>query len=411
VRRVVTVVAGLATVVLLVWGLARLFKIRFQTGDAYPTYSTFRAGPKGCRAYYEALGRIEGVRVERNFTPSVRLKNVGSDALLILGYKAGLSVPEGDAEEVERLALSGARIVFAFDALAARFFGGVPVGSDPPSTEGVDAEEEDSGDKLLKAARGEKIADLEERWGFRFEKAEIDDRPEGGWETKTEGGFGEKEVTLPEWTTPWRFGLLDGEWETIVRVGGDPAVVRRSFGEGEIILAGDTYFASNEGLWHGGNTRLLLWLTGDRERVIFDETHLGTVINPGVMSLVKRYRLYGFFLGLTVLVLLYAWKNGNGLVPPDEEAEARVYVDATVMGADANTGFLRLLQSNIPQVELLSVCYKTWFKSPSRPVGFTSAKADVIISLIEEEEKKGKKGRNLVATYNRVAETVARKDL
>ncbi|NLE56193.1 MAG: hypothetical protein GX617_14755, partial [Lentisphaerae bacterium] len=66
--------AGLCLLaVLLVAGLYVLLSWRFARGDAYAEYSSLRADPMGCRAYYDALSEVPGRQLARFYRPPVEL--------------------------------------------------------------------------------------------------------------------------------------------------------------------------------------------------------------------------------------------------------------------------------------------------------------------------------------------------
>src|SRR5689334_15100726 len=81
-----------ACVGLFALGLLRLFQERFETGDIYPRYSTWRSDPFGCRALFESLRRYPGLRPERALARE-DLARPGDPAWLFLGVDAE-SLPE-----------------------------------------------------------------------------------------------------------------------------------------------------------------------------------------------------------------------------------------------------------------------------------------------------------------------------
>lgn len=94
------------------FGIWRLFDLRFATGDVYPRYSSLRADPEGTRALYDSLSEMPGYQVSRNYRPLARLAP-GDQTVLYLG-----SSPE-DLDQIkalEDLAKAGARVVIAFRA-------------------------------------------------------------------------------------------------------------------------------------------------------------------------------------------------------------------------------------------------------------------------------------------------------
>lgn len=86
-------------------------------------------------------------------------------------------------------------------------------------------------------------------------------------------------------------------------------------GRGEIVLASDSFFLSNEAMKDHRSPPLLAWLCGSRRRIVFDETHLGISESPGIAALLRRDGLTPFFVSLIVLVLLAIWGQSAPFVP------------------------------------------------------------------------------------------------
>src|SRR5262245_62292683 len=55
-------------VVVLVVGIVHLFDLRYDVGDVYPPYSSLRSDPLGTMALYEALAKLPGLEVQRDFS-------------------------------------------------------------------------------------------------------------------------------------------------------------------------------------------------------------------------------------------------------------------------------------------------------------------------------------------------------
>ena len=66
-------------------GLLRLVWLRFEKGDSYPKYSTFRSDALGCRALYEALRSLSGLEVRRFIRSAETLSNPGRATMFWLG--------------------------------------------------------------------------------------------------------------------------------------------------------------------------------------------------------------------------------------------------------------------------------------------------------------------------------------
>src|SRR5438067_4682472 len=69
-----------------IFGIAKLFKLRFEAGDVYPEYSSLRADPLGAKAYYESLDNLLVAR--RNFKPLSKLGDGRDTTLFYLGSRS-----------------------------------------------------------------------------------------------------------------------------------------------------------------------------------------------------------------------------------------------------------------------------------------------------------------------------------
>src|SRR5262249_43879257 len=157
------------------------------------------------------------------------------------------------------------------------------------------------------------------------------------------------------WHSSMIFSQLDGTWRTIYARDAGPVVLEKARGRGSIVLLADSFPLSNEALRVDRQPEVLAWLVGRSKRVMFDETHLGVIENPGVMALARKYRLHGLFIGLAVLAGLFVWKNAVTFVPELNESAVELAGDQT--GArDSAAGFVNLLRRSVPAVKLSRVC-------------------------------------------------------
>lgn len=204
---------------------------------------------------------------------------------------------------------------------------------------------------------------ITEKLGFKVESPIAFTRPEEGWETEpgetATGGSVPSE--MPVWRSQYRFQTKDPSWKAVMKVEGKPVVIERRFGKGSVVLASDTYFASNENLHLGAEPEFLLWLIGGKSKVVFDETIHGTVEEGGAMKLVRRYRAHGFFLGLVAFLILWAWRSASPLVPGNEASDLG-FTDGSesVAGEETGAGLIRLLRRSVPAGGLLSRCVEIW---------------------------------------------------
>lgn len=107
--------AGIA--VLTVIALGGVIRLRFGSGDNYPAYSTRRVDPLGMRAFYEALGRMDGVKAEQNYQPLDKLVGDQQSTLVLAGLdtRQFRAVDVVDAEAVARFAAEGGRVIIALN--------------------------------------------------------------------------------------------------------------------------------------------------------------------------------------------------------------------------------------------------------------------------------------------------------
>lgn len=151
-------------------------------------------------------------------------------------------------------------------------------------------------------------------------------------------------------------------WHALYTREGKPVIVARPYGlrGGELMLASDSYFLSNEALEQEPNPALLAGLVGDRRWIIFDESRHGLEENPGLMTLARRYGLQGALAAVGLLVGLFIWRSVVSLVPPSPAAEDAWAGSGSVAGRDAAAGFLNLLKRGVPPRELLGACLAQW---------------------------------------------------
>ncbi len=343
-----------------VWGILQLFEIRFTRGDIYPPYSTLRVDPLGARAFYESLSSLPGLDVSRNERELGQFAEGRGTVLFYLGAR-GLTFSEETETKLEKFIRGGGRLVVSFF---------------PQSTESplVETEKKKNASPTPGTASGvtptatpletptpaptptpfEKYfttLDLGNRWGFKLKsEAKLVDS------SATSAEPNKVDAKIP-WHSALHFGGSGAEWQTIYKALNLPVVIERSLGEGSIVLAADSYSFSNEALRKDRQPAFLSWLVGPSQKIIFDETHLGLREDPGVGSLMRRYRLGGLIAGLFLLAALAIWKNASPLIPRTEVAPV---TEGIVEGRDAFSGLINLLRRNIAPRELVRVCVDEW---------------------------------------------------
>jgi hypothetical protein len=199
----------------------------------------------------------------------------------------------------------------------------------------------------------------------------------------------------------WHSGLvftgLDKAWRVIYSRGSKPVLIERKFGPGSVVFSTDDYFMSNEAMQKDRHADLLAWVVGSCPQIVFDESHFGIVEEPGVATLVRKYRLHGLVVGLLLLAGLFIWKNSVSFAPPYREETTDDYV----MGKDSAAGFVNLLRRHITSNELLNVCLAEWKKSA---VGgkYSAARMAKVQATIDAENARPAGERNAIRTYQAI---------
>ncbi|MEI9999188.1 MAG: DUF4350 domain-containing protein [Verrucomicrobiota bacterium] len=409
--------------------LVRLLLLRYERGDVYPAYSTLRADPLGTRAFYEALGAVGGYRVARGTTTLHEELRDRPDAVFYLGLdkdEIPFFTPD-EVALLDDYVKNGGRVVITFDPETSTAEekkkdeqkdkdeirpSDKPAKDAPPSKDAKDAKDaketpapepepepagpqtqeekyerdelkrENEEDKRL-GLRGAHPAHyhrtLAALWGFGWDNHHEAAAPL--WNEKTKDADEDDDDEKPEVlalstpaaiveaTVPWKSALyftrIEPEWQVLYNAKDKPVFIRRAWGRGEILIAGDSYFVSDEALREDRRPALLSLLAGPGGSLLFDETHLGTQDQEGVMSLAEKYRLEGYLYGMLGVVLLVLWRNSSPLVPP-RAAGARL--GGAVSGKDSRSGLVNLLRRNIGVRDILKASFAEWRKqvTPTR---------------------------------------------
>jgi hypothetical protein len=155
-------------------------------------------------------------------------------------------------------------------------------------------------------------------------------------------------------------------------------------------------------MWNEREPRLLAWLIGPAEHVVFDEAHLGVVEASGVAVLMRKYRLTGVIGALVLLAALFIWKNSFSLVPPYAGETRSPYVP----GKDATVGFVNLLRRNIPPRQVLEVCFEQWTRSLLNRANYRIAAVDQAQTIMERERARPATARNPLQAYREISEAL-----
>jgi hypothetical protein len=412
-------------------GLAWLFWLRFQAGDLYPAYSSLRGDPLGTQVFFESLQKVGTGGAQRNFRPLDQVAMDAATTLLVCGVTDRDRFFDDEAwpRLLEKISTQGGRLVVAFkpskkssgvrrdaepdaaeeegdaaEAAAAEEEGDAadeaPAGQSPDpqaaddnaSTSAKDAVEEEAPEKDDTEWPG-----LLEHLGVALESAMDEEYDDFALRSIDMSG------PLPEmipWRSPLYFDLQDPEWEVIYWWQDEPALVQRTWGQGTVVLATDSYLFSNEALRGERTTALLAWLVQPPNALTVDEFHHGLVKQPGIANLLRKYRLQGLVASVLILVLLSIWRQA-ALFVPGPAAEGRDPEEVAV-GRGAEEGWVGLMQQHIRPEDLLGVCHATW-RTSAAIQRVPDARVAQLARLMAADPADARR-KNPVAVYRHICE-------
>ncbi len=336
--RIATGMAAALLALAFVAGVYTLFRLRFESADAYPVYSTLRADPLGAEALYESLALQPGLTVSRN-TRSLTSVNGHDTTLFLLGideWTAQSTLNTGMTPDLERITRGGGRMVIAF------------VPQRPRLESEVAIEQQLRGDQ--KPVEKKHVATLYELLGVTPVTATVKQR-------------GEDETgDLPRYTALW-FDKLAPAWTVQKTYQNHPVWIERPWLNGSVVLVADSWMLSNEALAHQPDAAALAALAGPNHNVVFDEGHLGINEGGSVAGLLRRYHLQGLIAALLVLAALYVWKSSSPFLPRIAPSSAG---PAGLRGFSAASGLVTLLERSIAPPKLLDVCISEFENTAGR---------------------------------------------
>jgi Domain of unknown function (DUF4350) len=366
-------IAGVAAWVVLIGGFLALlffglqtFRMRLETGDSYPEYSTYRSDPKGLKAFYESLQTTDLIQVSRRLQSSKILPSGENQVLVVAGVRADpQTASDEDSQLFDHWLATGGRLIVALRPEKIQ-----PTKNQPAP--GTNQEATDNTSFVLWRS-------LIRRWGAKI--APLSDLHSA---TAKSPLFG----TIARWLGRNSFDRLMSDWKIIAVQSDKDVIIERAFAHGSLVLLADSYPLSNEALAADRNTDFLLWLIDNRRGVLFDETHLGLSERPGIMTLARRYGLQGTLISIVAVLLLFIWKCQYTLVPRTKIDQDRL----TVSGGSSDQAFLNLLPRAVSQKDLLAVCITTWLKT-AQPTPAQLASLEKFLSDSATE-------RSIVEGYN-----------
>ncbi len=334
------------------FGLWKLYELRFAAGDIYPPYSSLRADPLGAKAFFDSVGQLPGMSATRNYLPLSNFPK-GKATVFYLGVDPFIfeAKPEEQIKELETLATGGARVVIAM----------TPVSRLPEPKKSTGDEKHEPGA-------------VAKRWGITF-----------GYITKS-AKEAEEETGRPKLTALY----FRSEGKVLYQV-------ERRFGNGIVVLLANCYPMSNEALARERDTKALISALGDNRKIVFDERHLGLSENAGVVTLARKYHLEGLAAALLLLLGLFIWKNSSSFLPARRE---HIDGDESVAAKDASSGLANLLRRNIPAKALMKTCLREWEQSQHGGRYYSQAKIERVRALAKWEG-------DVPETYRKVSSILA----
>lgn len=421
-----------------VFGVVKLFLLRFEAGDVYPPYSSLRSDPLGSRAFYSSLKNINSARVSRNYLPLQNLEFEQQTAFFHIGAAAFDSrlVSADWLKIFERLTDKGGRLVLSFLPLEKEpatwrmqkcFVPGEDLkdkDETPPGAAPKDSEDSTKNPELNSASdaddhraqtppvhrfrdESDNCVSLADQWGltFAFAKEPANEAVSVG-DILSASRIKKMPRTI-SWHTALYFDELKDSWREIYKADGRPVIIERAFGKGSLVLSADSFFLSNEAMRSERHPELLTWLLGDSLNIVFDETHFGILRNPGVLDLIQTYRFYWFIFTVAILAVLFIWKNSVSFLPPLKGAQAELSKDV-ISDRDSTQGLISLLRRNIPARRLLQTCAAEWQRSFQPERWFQGDKLKQIKSEFQKIEKQSLESIDPVSGYRRIGKIISK---
>jgi hypothetical protein len=400
--RLRTSIPVIALAGLFLFGLIRLFVLRFEAGDVYPPYSSLRSDPLGIQVLYESVHALRPDGIQRSYVPLERIVFADGQAVLVCGLPPDTRLMETTGWEKMLTALSsgGGRLIVTFTGRPSH---DAPADDDagPADRSGDDAPEglpNDSSDDLRKdASRDGNDASTGLGIALKAVVHDVDNR----FAVRTEEPSA---ASLPDtiaWFGSHGFVLDDPQWQTIYRYQNEPVIVTRPWGRGQVTLVADSYLLSNEALRRNRLSDLLAWIAMAEPHLLVDEAHHGLLKQPGVAALARKYRLHGVFAVLVAVAILFIWQRAAVFVPPEGTRRGDAALGPAI-GRDTADGLVHLMGQHIPSRSLPTVCFEAW-----RSGAAASRLGDEMIARVREcavDPEAGGLPVDPVTRYQRICE-------
>ncbi len=371
------VLAGLLLMIL-VGGIAELIRFRVEKGDAYPEYSTYRKDAVGAGVLYESLKLLPALEVQRQLRARIQDAEPRETVLFWLGADKRLEFTPETASFVEQ----GAHLVFS-------------VGMKRSLAQSMDSDERRQRvERRTRSILGVTYQPLSVPDREKYEmNASSDDGPRASLMGFGQGGFVD----------------LDPEWSVLYESSGVAIVIQRTFGEGLVTLLANSYPFSNECLLKESPVEFIEWILEGRRLVLFDETHLGVLSSPGMVGLLKRYRLGPLYFSFIVVGLLSVWRASASLLPKSGKSRtSEVMRNATPENSrpESISGVTGLIRRHVRRDQLFALCVQRWLSSAPH---LSSREQHCQVAIEKLAKEKVQTEPELVALYRRAADEIGAK--
>ena len=384
-RRQLALLLLVTVMVSAAWFVYSMMSIRLDSGEMYPQYSSFRSDPLGTKALYQALQRMPGLTVERNLKPAHRIESNPGQTMIFAGLP-GFEFADDDgvlSKEVRRIVADGTRMVVAMPSLHGSTVPWENINRARTGKRASRAKKEDAKDDEETEKSDPVVAESSSFNLFTVYPKQPMIMDKEGVPLVADVGSPLHGLDLPRWHSIYSLSTTapqpkndkvesseatpSSPWKVIATVMGKPVIMERNAGLGTVVVCTDRYFLSNEALWSNPNSAFLSWLIGPCSKVVFEETHLGSMVgeDEGIMALSRRYHMHGLFFGCFGLFTLIIWRGVASLIPRDPSADLGHWKGDAVAGMSAASGLEALLRRGIPFKHLVRRAFSIWQSTPS----------------------------------------------
>ncbi len=414
------------------WSLFGLFALRFERGDTYAPYSSFRADPKGCKVLYESLDNLAGVEAERLLRPIAEIEDVDKTVMLITNVSDIDDL--SDIKGLNSYLQCGGNILIFCAQVQRPTIKTLKTANHAWSRKFLLKKVKEQAKKVEEQAKKgkeqAKKVEEEDKKGKEEDKKVEEDKPtvkndKSACEIKdnddktlyypqilntislekrqhphrmpilAQPDEQLKPLALPE-IDIYSHGYLkftDDRWQNLYSARKQIIMIKGEYGRGTVIVSAASYFISNEAMLKNPPVKLLTWLIGDRRRVIFNELVHGNSNQHNIAWLVGKYRLPVLLFNLLLVMMLFVWRSFYSSVNFQQEQYKSSKAELS-----STSGLAKLLRKNISPSNLLSTSLTEWRKDRIVAIG-KHTDAELLAAT-------DPKGRQLKVDYNNIVSLI-----